>query len=485
MKLTELSDKSILILGLGVEGLSTFNFLRGLFPDKVFGIADRGTLEALESECRKAIEDHKKVDLHLGASYLDCFADYDVIIKTPGMSVVKHPQIQEAFDGGKLTSHTELFFNNCPGRIVGVTGTKGKGTTSKLIYEMLRAGGVEAHLVGNIGNPPLPLLTRATDSTIFVFEMSAQQLELNRRSPNIAVLLNVVPDHLDHFVTFETYRRAKSNIARFQTSNDWLVFNAAFPIPSEIACRSRSHLVPYSVEESLSDGISIDAGRICCRIDGVADDGEIFTDTVIESIPGAFNLHNVLPAIAVARILGAQSKQIVDAIRSFEPQEHRFECVGTHRGITFYNASIATVPEVTIEHMNALGERVQTLLLGGHERGVDFTKLADKILASDVKNVILFPETGKRIWGTIEARQAVDSFRSLPHAFLIDRTGAEAAMREAVRLAYLHTDQGRICLHSPASPSFGIFKNYKERGELFKKLVREGGQSEVPSEPSS
>ena len=473
-KLEELETKSILILGMGVEGLSTLRFLRGLFPHKMLGVADLGPLERLDAEIRTVIASDPRLVKNLGEDYLEFLDQYDLIVKTPGISIVRHPEIQRAFEAGKLTSHTALFFANCPGTIVGITGTKGKGTTSKLIHSMLKAGGLDAHLVGNIGNPPLPLLRQAGESSIFVFELSAQQLETLRQSPHIAVLLNVVPDHLDHFANFENYAQAKQNLARYQTEGDYLIYDPGFPVPRRTAAETRSQLVPCSVEGSLDQGCFVEGGHVICRLGETAE--SIPLDEVSAVLPGSFNLYNVVPAVAVAKLLDLEVGPIVEGIRSFKPEEHRFERVGSFRGITFYNASIATVPEVTIEHLKSLGDDVQTMLLGGFDRGMDFGMLAERIVQSKVRTVILFPETGRRIWEAISTSTAGSS-RELPQHFFIDGgAGAESAMREAVRLAYLHTGAGKICLHSPASPSFGVFKNYKERGQLFKRFVRELGE---------
>jgi UDP-N-acetylmuramoylalanine--D-glutamate ligase len=226
-------------------------------------------------------------------------------------------------------------------------------------------------------------------------------------------------------------------------------------------------------------GTFVDGRQIACNVNGsreeVVDVGELS-----EVLPGEFNLHNALPAVAVARLFGVDKVSIGAGIRNFKPEEHRFDRVGTFRGITFYNASIATVPEVTIEHLKALGPDVQTMLLGGFDRGMDFGLLARHILESEVRTVILFPETGRRIWEAITSQAASTD---LPRACFIDKTaGAERAMREAITLAYLHTVPGKICLHSPASPSFGAFRNYKERGELFKRFVAELSES-APQNP--
>jgi UDP-N-acetylmuramoylalanine--D-glutamate ligase len=466
-----LREGSVLILGLGIEGVSTFKFLRELFPSKTIGIADKKTLAELEIEAQTLISSDSNVRLHLGSDYLACLTSYDVIIKSPGISILANPPLQLAATAGKvITSQTALFFANCPGTIIGVTGTKGKGTTSKLTYQMLKTAGLDVHLVGNIGNPPLPLLKRATTSSLFVYELSAQQLEQLQQSPHIAVLLNIVPDHLDHFLTFENYLKAKQNIARHQSQRDYLIYNAAFEIPRRIASQARSQLIPYSIKGPLDRGCFLDGDQIIWRSESGSSEPIISTAEVLSSLPGSFNLHNVLPAISVSKLLGIDTSSIVEAVRSFLPLPHRFELVGTYRGITFYNASIATVPEVTIEHMKELGNDLQTLLLGGYERGLDFSLLGLALAESQVRTLILFPDTGKRILDAIKRSPSKNS----PRSFLLDKNKSpEAMMQEAVRLAYLHTEPGKVCLHSPASPSFGIFRDFKHRGDLFKKFVRQ------------
>lgn len=473
LRLTDLWNKSMLILGFGVEGLSTYRFLRELYPGHLIGIADKRLFEELSPESQVTLPSDSDVRLHLGGSYLSCLMAYDLIIKAPGISYA-HPAIQEALAQGKvITSHTELFFENCPGSIVGVTGTKGKGTTSKLIYGMLEAAGLDSYFVGNVGTPPLPLLKGAKTSTIFVFELSAQQLERISKSPSVAVVLDVVPDHLDHFGTFEEYLQAKENITRHQSSTDYLVYNASFPVPCRIAAGTAATTVPYSVEGSLDRGCFIEDGSIVFCTDTGSRESVIRVQDVETTVPGSFNLHNVLPAVAVAKILGVGSTEIVQGIRNFEPLPNRFDRLGTHRGITFYRGSLSTVPEVTIGHLKSLGKDVQTVLLGGFDRGLDFAILGQYLVESEVRTVILFPETGRRIWEAICKASERIGGPKLQHFFIEKGNGAEEAMKEAVSLAYRHTEPGKICLLSPASAAYGIFKDSIERGELFKRFIIE------------
>lgn len=446
MKLSDLTDKKVLILGLGREGEDTYSFLRKLSPKKVLGLADQLTLEKLSLALQKKLKTDHKLTPHLGPNYLESLKKYEVIIKSPGISPFL-PKLKQLKDQ-QITSQTKLFFDNCPGVIVGVTGTKGKSTTATLIYEILKGGGLDVRLVGNIEKPVLSFLKGANQKTIFVYELSSHQLWDLTKSPHVAVLLNIFQEHLDYYPDFKTYVRAKENITLHQTPQDYLIFNAALPILKEIAVKSRAQKIPYDLKKDKEE------------LEKIIPIKEI-------PLPGQFNLQNVMPAIIVGKIFHLPKAKIAQAIRSFKPLGHRLENAGTYQGITFYDDSIATIPEATIEAIETLEERVQTILLGGFERQQNFQNLAKKILQSRIKNVILFPTTGKRIWQAIVDQGNKQDL--LPQHFFVNN------MKEAIRLAYQHTQKGKICLLSPASPSFGLFRDYKERGDLFKKFALNNG----------
>ncbi|HKA55222.1 MAG TPA: UDP-N-acetylmuramoyl-L-alanine--D-glutamate ligase [Candidatus Binatia bacterium] len=465
MKLAELRDKSILILGLGREGYSTLRFLRAWFPDKAIGLADQAALAELSAPVQEAVRTDAHVRTHLGGEYLASLPRYDVIIKSPGIPP-SLPALQQAARAGKcLTSQTAIFFANCPATIIGVTGTKGKSTTASLIRDILLAGARDTHLVGNIGRPPLALLPRARADTLFVCELSSYQLEDLRQSPHIAVLLNVVPEHLDYHGSFARYVAAKQTITRHQSAQDHFVYNAADEISCRVAAETRAQRFPFSLAGPLAPGCFVaDGDIVCCSASGRA---EAIVKVAEVPLVGTFNLLNVLAAVAVGKLMGVAAGAMADAVRRFQPLEHRLEFVGTYHGITFYNAAIATVPQATIAHLEALGPDVQTVLLGGYDRHLDFSALGERLAAGQVKTLILFPTTGQRIWDAVCHRR--QSAAALPQAFFVHD------MEEAVRLAYRHTEAGKICLLSPASPSFGLFRDYQERGSLFKHYVKQGG----------
>ncbi len=423
MILNEFKNKKILILGFSREGQDTYRFLRKLFPSKVLGIADQK--EAIPKQ-------FLNIKLYFGKNYLKTLKNYDVIIKSPGVPFKILPRTTLK----KITSQTEIFFKNCPGEIIGIAGTKGKSTTASLIYKILKAGGAKTHLIGNIGKPVLSFLLKAKKNDIYVYELSSFQLMNLKKSPHIAVFLNNYPDHLDYHKDFQEYVEANANITKYQTKEDFLIYNPQDKIVKKIALQSKAKKIPIPA--------NYQHRQFAIKLDN------------------PFDFQNIGTAIEVAKIFKISDKKFTQAIKEFKPLPHRLETIGIYRGITFYNDSLSVIPETTIAALNFLGDKVQTLILGGFERGLDFKNLAKKIEKSKVKTLILFPPTGERIWQEITKIKIKNKLQ----CFFVDN------MVEAIKLAYLNTNKRKICLLSPASPSFGIFKDYRQRGNLFKKYVQ-------------
>lgn len=395
--LENFEDKKIVILGFGREGKNTLKFLKKLFPKKKIAIADQ------------------KFD----KNYLKKLKNYDVVIKSPGIPFKIVPRNVL----GRIITQTDIFFDNCQGQIVGVTGTKGKSTTSSMIYQALKADSIKTRLIGNIGKPVLSYL-KQTD--VFVYELSSHQLYNLKKSPHIAVLLNIYPEHLDYYKNFKDYAEAKANITEHQTKDDFLIYNSGNKIVSQIARKSRAKKIP---------------------------------------IKGEYYELDKNAARAVGKIFKIPAKIIEKAIKNFKPLPHRLELVGAFKGITFYDDALSTIPETAIYALDALGDRVETIFLGGYDRGLKFDNLAKRIIKSKIKNVILFPTTGKFIWQAIQKEQKY-FMTSRVKPFFVDN------MRDAVKLAYEHTNKGKIALLSCASTSFSLFRDYREKGNLFKKYVK-------------
>ncbi len=438
MKIGELKNKKILILGFGQEGKDTFKFLRKLFPGKTIGIADKN--QSLE------IKNLRLSKKHLGKNYLKSLKNYDVIFRSPGI----HLKILEPFLTKKqaVTSQTELFFENCPGIVVGVTGTKGKGITASLIHKILKENGFSSYLVGNIGKPALGFLLSAKPDNVYVYELSSHQLINLKKSPKIAVFLNIFPDHLDYFKDFKEYVATKSNIVLYQTKNDCLVYNHQNKIVRKIAEKSKAQKIPIKSQFKTLHDLGIKKPPL--------------------SLPGKHNLLNITAAVKTAEIFKVSKKNTIKAIKNFKTPAHRLEHVGKFQGISFYNDSASTIPESTIAAIDALEGKVKTIILGGSDKGADFKSLAKKIIKSKIKTLILFPETGQTIWENIKKTNSKQ--KKMPVGFFANN------MKQAVELSYQYTQKNEICLLSCASASFSVFKNYKERGKLFKKYVKKLGQ---------
>jgi UDP-N-acetylmuramoylalanine--D-glutamate ligase len=415
MELKELKTRKILIFGFSREGQDTLKFLRRLFPEKKIGIADKST--AIKKPDKNTV-------LYLGKNYLQALDKYEVIIKSPGIPF----KILPVRVIKKITTQTEIFFDNCPSQIIGITGTKGKSTTTALIYQILKDAKLKAFLVGNIGRPVLGLLPIKSAKNIYVFELSSHQLYSLRKSPHISVLLNIYPEHLDYYKNMKEYISAKANIALWQKPNDYLVFNAHDNTVKKIAQKSKAKKIP---------------------------------------IKGTYYGLDKAAAKAVGRIFKIPVSSINKSIKKFKYLPHRLEPAGTYQGITFINDALATIPAATMSAIDQLGNKVETIILGGFDRHIDFKELAQKVLASKIKNLIFFPTTGERIWQSI-VRQ--NKKKKVFNHFFVNN------MADAVKLSFQHTNKGKICLLSTASASFGLFKDYEEKGDLFKKYVKEYGR---------
>jgi len=450
MTFDELERASILILGFGREGQATYEFIRRRWPEKAVTIADARPLEQMTPCAQGAVASDRFATLRFGDGYMEALSECEVIVKTPGIpgGAVRRELEQRGNNKAIVTSHSAVFLANFPRqRIIGITGTKGKSTTTSLIFEILRKAGLDARLAGNIGAPPLPMLRDCTEQSFFVHEFSSHQLVEARHSPHIAVLLNIAPEHLDYYSDFEEYRSAKENITRFQTSDDFLVYNADYAEPRGIAARTKARLVPFS----MSDAAAVQEARSMMK-------------SAAAPLLGDFNVQNVLAAIAASRLLNVPAEAIRRGIQEFRPLPHRLEFVGVFRGIRFYDDSIATTPEAALAAVDAIGPDVTTLILGGHERNLDFTELGRRLALQPIETLILFPPTGERIWQAVRVHQTGESPATA--AFFVD------TMEQAVRIAYERTAPGKTCLLSPASASFGIFKDYADRGDSFKQWVR-------------
>lgn len=432
MRISDMDGKRVCIVGFGREGQSALRALQRFAPTADITIADANPAmeEQLKTEnCR----------LVTGSDYLKRIPVVDVIIKSPG--IPPHPTIDQWKHEGILTTGTQLFLDAAidgGALVIGVTGSKGKSTTTSLITAILQADGRNAHAVGNIGKPVLDELERIKPDTIFVQEMSSYQLLDCILSPTIAVITSFFPEHLDYHGSLEAYRNAKANIVRFQAADDVVYFNADAHA-EDIANESPARKIPY----------------------GAADAPVAIGET---KLIGAHNLANIAGAFRVATDLGVAKDVALAAIRAFEGLPHRLQLVGRFHGVDWIDDAISTTPESSIAGLRAVGDAVQTVILGGQDRGNDFASLAEEIVHhSRVDTVLLFPGSGPRIRTALES-----TLKNAQHTITILDV---PTMDDAVRLAREHTSPGRTVLLSTASPSYGMFKNFEEKGDIFQTCI--------------
>lgn len=388
----EIRGKSVLIVGYGREGKSVEQFLKVHYPAVSIDITDQKD----------------------GKEYLENIEKYDTVIRSPGVPsrLLKNARW--------VTTGTNIFFSRASKLSIGITGTKGKSTTASLISHMVK----KSQLVGNIGRPMLNYLDGSTKNTAFVVELSSHQLEDVRYSPHIAVLLPIVPEHLDYYKNFSVYEKAKSNIVRFQKKDDVVFYHPSVEKIAALSPGKKIPIIPSSYHSPLLG-----------------------------------NQTNISAAVAVAKYFGISENTIKKSLETFTPLPHRLEYVGEFKNIRFYNDSLATIPEATIHALEAL-PNVDTLIAGGFDRGLSYEKLTKFLHEHPIKTLILFPDTGERIGRDVSSKK-----------FFV-RT-----MKEAIELAYQHTPSGGICLLSPASASFNLFRDYADRGDQFKEWVKKIGKN--------
>ena len=422
-------NKRVLILGLGREGRSTLEILKRI-PCTI----------AISDKNLTVTGDIKSYELYSGENYLSCLDSYDIIMKSPGIALFNNISDETK---AKITSQTDLLLRYCKNRIIGITGTKGKSTTSSLTCHILKNCGIDAVLIGNIGIPPLERIDDFKEDTVIVCEMSCHQLEYVKASPNIAVLLNVFEEHLDHYVDFGAYKAAKENIYKYQTENDTLIINKAL-LKDDI----KSEIVTASLTEEAD---------ICLKDNLLIIGEESFeADKIRTKLIGRHNLYNIGIAVYIAKKLGCKNDDIFEAVSIFTGLTHRLEEIGVFGGVHYINDSISTCPSTAIAAVNAF-DKTDTLIIGGMDRGIDYTELIDFINQSDIDNIILLPNSGYRIFDRLDG---------------IKRNIVKAEnMEEAVKTAKKETKYR--CILSPAAASYGFYKNFEERGEHFRKLVKE------------
>ncbi|MCL2354408.1 MAG: UDP-N-acetylmuramoyl-L-alanine--D-glutamate ligase [Oscillospiraceae bacterium] len=439
-------NKNIAILGFGIEGKSTYKFIRSHLPNKKITIIDKQQIE-LEDPNVEIIQGDKYEELHA----------YDIIMKSPGISF-KFIDIT-SFES-KITSQLQLFLTYFKGKTIAVTGTKGKSTVSSLMYKVIEEQNKNTVLVGNIGTPIFDCLETLNEDTNVVLETSSHQLEFVTKSPNISMILNIFEEHLDHYKSYEAYAYAKYRIFKFQNESDYAIYNTDNDVVRNMVEKG----IPTSKKISVSFKNQDQNNSVYIK-----DDHVIYKENDVEtklydinserSLPGDHNLCNIMFCLMVCKLLNLDIPKAVQAINTFEGLPHRMEFVGEFDGVKYYNDSIATIPEAVINGVNTLKD-VNTLIIGGMDRKVDYSKFIEYLANSEIENIICMPIVGTNIGNSI---QNINGKPTIHHA---------ETMEEVVQIAKKVTKKGTTCLLSPAAASYGFFSNFQERGDEFKKWVK-------------
>ena len=446
----EIKGKKILVVGLGKSGLAAALFLRRRGAQVT--VSDVRSAEALAKDIPALLEEGIMVEA--GGHGLLTFRRQDLIVVSPGVPLNTPELAQVKSFGLPVIGEIELAARFLKGKILAITGSNGKTTTTALVGEILAAAGLPTLVGGNIGVPVVALIDPSTDQTWSVLEVSSFQLESTSKfHPSIAVILNITPDHLDRHGSFENYARAKEQIFASQNENDFLVLNSDDTRAAQAASRATSQVYWFSVEHPVEKGAWLEDGYVVYR---GSKDAPIEKIMPLSGIPlkGTHNVENVLAAVCAARLAGAAAEPIRQAVESFQAVEHRLEYVATINGVEYYNDSKATNVDATMKAVASFNSGIR-LILGGKDKGSDYTQLAD-LLRARVRAVYTIGTAAAKIESQLRGVVPLQSCETLD---------------KAVTMAANAAHPGDIVLLAPACSSFDQFESYEHRGRVFKQLV--------------
>ena len=444
----ELKNKRVLVVGLGRSGVASAFFLQDRGARVT--VSDEKSEAQLQNEIAALLD--RGVSIETGRHGERTFRDQDLIVVSPGVPA-DQPQLQNARSMGiPVIGEVELAFRFLEGRVIAITGSNGKTTTTALTGEILKKSGKKTLVGGNIGTPVISLVGKSTPDTLTVLEVSSFQLEtIQQFRPWIAAILNITPDHLDRHRTFQAYVDAKTRIFENQQAGDFGVLNADDPTSAALKDRVKGSLGWFSRKHSVENGSFVGDDQIIFRGNGreqsVLGRGDI-------QLKGAHNLENTLAAVTMAMIAGCAAEQVRDAVVGFRAVEHRLELVATVQGVAFYNDSKATNVDATLKALESFPGKIH-LILGGKDKGSDYTVL-NPLLRERAKGAYLIGAAAEKIGSQIQGSTRLVRSGTLQHA---------------VRQAFEAASSGDVVLLAPACASFDQFENYEHRGRVFKELV--------------
>jgi UDP-N-acetylmuramoylalanine--D-glutamate ligase len=445
--INSLKSKKVAVIGIGISNEPLINML--LESGIEVTARDKASYEQLGETALRL--ERLGARLVLGSAYLDNLTE-DVVFRTPGLKPGT-PELKKAVENGSvLTSEMDVFFEVCPCPIIAVTGSDGKSTTTTVISEMLKAAGKTARLGGNIGRPLLADTAKIRPEDYAVVELSSFQLMTMKRSPHIAVITNITPNHLDYHSSMEEYAEAKSNIFIYQKKDDLLVLNADNDITASYASKAAGEVRLFSRRERPDNGCFCDGKSIYFNDIKIMDAKDIL-------LPGVHNIENYMAAFAaVIDIAGAEA--LKNAAASFGGVEHRMELVRTLRGVRYYNDSIGTSPTRSMAGLKSFDRKV-ILIAGGYDKHIPYDVLGP-VINEKVKVLVLNGATAPKI------KEAVLNAGG-EKPLIIENGDFKGAVLQAASMAA----DGDVVILSPASAAFDQFKNFEERGTCFKKIINE------------
>ncbi len=456
----KMKGRKVAVLGIGISNTPLIRYLWSMGADiTAFDAADGERL-------KPAVEGFKELDIKysLGKGYLEALKGFEYIFKTPGMRPDLPELIRAREEGAVITSEMEVFFDLCPGEIFAVTGSDGKTTTTTLIYNMLKEQGYRVWLGGNIGIPLLSRVEEMEERDKVVLELSSFQLMTMKKSPNVAVITNISPNHLDVHKSYEEYIEAKKNIFLHQRPDERftpprLVLNYDNQITRGFAGEAKYRIVPFARTTEAGVGVAVKKGVVVYR-DGSREVNYVKAEDIV--IPGVHNLENYMAAIGAVEGY-VEPRAVRKVATTFKGVEHRLEFVREVNGVKFYNDSIGSSPTRTISGLYSFKQKV-ILIAGGYDKNLSYDELGMAIVRR-VKKLFLVGQTASKIEAAV--RNA------------LKESGAKAdigikrceTFEEAVTGAYEAAEKGDLVVLSPASASFDMFRNFEERGNRFKELV--------------
>lgn len=454
----EIKGKKVAVLGLGVSNIPAIEYLHKLGAY----IYAHDMKESLGEICEK-IKNLERIEFLLEHQCLSGLDEMDYILRSPGVKPFL-PEIEHAVScGAKLTSEMELFMEFCPCKVLGITGSAGKTTVTTLVTELLKQGGYHVWQGGNIGTPLFSKIEEIQKDDIVVLELSSFQLMTMKKSPNISLITNIYEDHLDYHRDFEEYVRAKTNIFMHQEKNDVCIFQKEAPFTKQFLkmkkdAKVESQVVFFSSESDEVKGAYLKDKKIYVKKDEKIAKEVIHVDHV--NLKGMKNYMNICSAICMVKNL-VSINVIQETLKNFKGVEHRLEYVNIKNGVAYYNDSISTTPGKALAALSAFEQKI-ILIAGGSDKNLDYLEFGKNVIDS-CKYVILLGATKDKIKEAIQQNIHYDKEK------LVIKEVKN--LEQAVNLANEMAKKGDVVVMSPASASFDMFKNYKQRGKYFKELV--------------